>query len=107
MLNLSWRLIEPLSHHFNSVVHINKIPIAHPASDEAIWQYADANDFCIVTNDEDLLKLLLKKGFPPKLILLRMGNQSTTFVREILLKRAADLRELEKSEEYGLLEIYG
>jgi predicted nuclease of predicted toxin-antitoxin system len=60
-----------------------------------------------VTNDEDFLKLLLKVGFPPKVVLLRMGNQSTDFVRDTLLRHTADIDYLEKSEDYGLLEIYG
>lgn len=105
--NLSWRLCELLSHHFPLVEHVNKIAIPHPASDEAIWNYAKENDYCIVTNDEDFLKILLKSGFPPKLILLRMGNQSTTFIADVLIKHTTDISSLEKSDEYGFLEIYG
>jgi predicted nuclease of predicted toxin-antitoxin system len=61
----------------------------------------------IVTNDEDFLNLLLKVGFPPKVVLQRMGNQSMDFVRDTLLRHTADIDYLEKSEDYGLLEIYG
>lgn len=105
--NLSWRLCNLLSQNFPSVLHVNKIPLPQPASDDSIWSYAKENGYCIVTNDEDYLRLLLKNGFPPKLILLRMGNQSTRFVRDTLLKHTADIVLLEKAEDYGLLEIHG
>jgi predicted nuclease of predicted toxin-antitoxin system len=86
---------------------VTKITLPQPASDDVIWNYAKENGYCIVTNDEDFLNLLLKNGFPPKLILLRTGNQSTTFIREVLLKHSKDIRALEKTDDYGVLEIFG
>ena len=78
------------------------IDIAKPATDEAIWDYAKANNCCIVTNDGDFQNILLKKGFPPKLILLRTGNQRTEFIGDVLEKHIKDVKALEISIDYGL-----
>src|SRR5947207_3374438 len=93
--NLSWRLRARLSQYFPGIEHVRDIGISNPATDEAIWDYAKANNCCIVTSDEDFLNILLKSGYPPKLILLRMGNQSTEFVGDVLQKHIADINALE------------
>ena len=59
----------------------------------------------IVTNDEDFYHFLLQKGFPPRIILLRMGNQSTKQITETLTKHQQNILDLYESKDYGLLEI--
>ena len=105
--NLSWRLCQKLSQYFPGIRHVKDIGIATPSTDDAIWEYAAANQCCIVTNDEDFLNILLKRGFPPKLVLLKMGNQSTKAVEEVLMKHVADISALEGAVDFGFLEIYG
>ena len=51
----------------------------------------------------DLLEL---KGFPPKVILLKTGNNSSKALSELLTNAKKSIEEMEKSD-YGLLEIYG
>ena len=46
------------------------------------------------------------KGFPPKIILLKTGNQRNSYIEEIIIKHKADIEILEQSGEIGLLEIY-
>jgi len=72
--NLSWRLIPALSTHFDECVHVNKIDLPKPAKDIEIWNYAATNNYIIVTQDSDFLNLLETRGFPPKIILIRVGN---------------------------------
>lgn len=57
-----------------------------PAKDIDIWTFAKEKNFIIVTNDEDFLNFLNLKGFPPKVILLRTGNQSNKNICEILIQ---------------------
>jgi len=64
------------------------------------------NSLIIVTNDNDFLNLVNIKGFPPKVVLLRTGNQSNNFIEQLLLKHKAEIEALHKSVEYGLLEIF-
>ena len=104
--NLSWRLIKPLQKYFTEVLHVKSINLPYPSSDISIWNYTYENGFCIVTNDEDFLHLLLQKGYPPKIILLKTGNQSNKYVLETLIKHEAEIKSLLASPEYGLLEIY-
>jgi len=76
------------------------------ASDIDIWNYASANQCIIVTNDDDFLNLINLKSFPPKVVLLRTGNQSNTYIEKLLIKHLNDIEALSNSAEYGLLEIF-
>ncbi len=46
------------------------------------------------------------KGFPPKVVLLKTGNQSNNFIEMLLMKHKSAIEALHTSSEYGLLEIY-
>lgn len=105
--NLSWRLIKLLSDsEFREVIHVHSLPLSKPAKDIDIWNWAKSNEFCIVTNDEDFLNLVLQKGFPPKIILLRTGNQNTKTLSEVLISQKQALLELVESDKIGVLEIF-
>ena len=103
--NLSWRLAKTLNDVFYYIIHVEKTDLPIPAKDIEIWEYARKHDLMIVTNDEDYYHLLSQKGFPPKIILLRMGNQSTKRITEILTKHQQDILDLYETKDYGLLEI--
>ncbi len=104
--NLSWRLVAELKQHFTDCFHVDRIGLTIPASDTEIWNFARENNLIIVTNDEDFLNLLNVNGFPPKIILLKTGNQSNQFIQNILFKYKDVIESLYNSNEYGLLEIY-
>jgi len=104
--NLSWRLTVKLKTHFANCLHVDHIGLSVPASDTNIWDYALANELIIVTNDDDFLNFLNTKGFPPKVILLRMGNQNNKYIEMILIKHKLDIQAMFESPQHGLLEIY-
>ncbi|HEX9955602.1 MAG TPA: DUF5615 family PIN-like protein [Fibrella sp.] len=104
--NLSYRLVKKLAVVFPDSLHVTRTGLSNPAEDIDIWQWARANNRIIVTNDDDYYHLANTYGFPPKVVLLRMGNQSSSAVLEILQKHAADVKQLAESTEYGLLELY-
>ena len=68
-------------------------------------EFCKTNDLIIVTNDSDFYYLLNQKGFPPKIILLKTGNQSNSYIESLLKKHSNDVFDLSKSSEYGFLEI--
>lgn len=103
--NLSWRLSKLLSPSFKNVVHVDQTGLPPPAKDTEIWEWAKNNDAVIVTNDEDFFYFSIQKGFPPKIVLLRTGNQSTRNVADLLIKHQAQIQALYESVDYGLLEI--
>ncbi|SEL95942.1 DUF5615 family PIN-like protein [Parapedobacter koreensis] len=103
--NLSWRLSNKLKVYFEDCLHVDYIGLTVPAKDIDIWNYALANDLIIVTNDDDFLNLANVRGFPPKVVLLRTGNQSNVFLEQLLIKHKEDIEGLFGSTEYGFLEI--
>lgn len=76
-----------------------------PAKDSEIWEYAKKNNLLIVTNDEDFFNLSSFRGFPPKVILLKTGNQSRRYMEKLLIALKPRIEEFIESAEYGVLEI--
>jgi predicted nuclease of predicted toxin-antitoxin system len=103
--NISWRLVSQLKSVFTDVRHVEKIELNQPAKDSEIWEYAKINDAIIITSDSDFYKLSVLHGFPPKVVILKTGNQSNNYLLEVLIKHASDIHNLYSSSEYGLLEI--
>ncbi|MBC7536612.1 MAG: DUF5615 family PIN-like protein [Ferruginibacter sp.] len=104
--NISWRLTAKLKSDFTDCLHVDHIGLTIPAKDIKIWDYALLNNLIIVTNDDDFLNLATDKGFPPKVVLLRTGNQSNNYMLELLIKHKDDIKALFLSNEYGFLEIF-
>jgi predicted nuclease of predicted toxin-antitoxin system len=104
--NISWRLANKLKTHFEDCFHVDFIDLPFPATDTAIWNYARNANLIIVTNDEDFLNFSNIKGFPPKIVLLRTGNQSNSYIEELLIKHKQDIEDLYLSNEYGILELF-
>ncbi|MBK9017871.1 MAG: DUF5615 family PIN-like protein [Saprospiraceae bacterium] len=104
--NLSRRLVKRLSTDFLLVEHVTRTGLTIPASDQEIWNWARTNEYHIVTNDEDFSNLLILRGFPPKVILIRRGNQNTEQVAALLVASQNEIESLDTSEHHGLLEIY-
>ena len=104
--NLSYRLTKKLAAKFPDCLHVTRTGLPIPAEDIAIWQWAKTNGWIIVTNDNNYYNLANTYGFPPKVVLLRMGNQSSSGVVETLLKHDNDIQNLDKSDEFGLLELF-
>lgn len=104
--NLSWRLAKKLRQNFPDCIHVSETNLPQPASDTAIWEYAKTQGFVIVTNDDDFLRLSTYKGFPPKVVLLRTGNQSTDFLHELLASKKVSIERLVEREDIGIVELY-
>jgi predicted nuclease of predicted toxin-antitoxin system len=104
--NVSWRLAASLKSHFEECLHVDYIGLNIPAKDIEIWNYALNNNLIIITNDEDFLNLVNLKGFPPKIILLKTGNQSNSYIEALLIKHKADIQSLHQSDDYGILELF-
>lgn len=104
--NVSWRLSVKLKIHFDDCSHVDHIGLKTPASDKDIWNYALRNNLIIVTNDDDFNNLLNLKGYPPKIILLRTGNQSNSYIGSLLIKHKENIRAFSGDAQTGLLEIF-
>ena len=102
--NISWKLVATLKPIFSECDHVDLIGLDVPAEDIAIWNYALKNGYTIITKDSDFVDLLELKGFPPKIVLLKTGNNSSKALMELLIKTKSEIEDLEESN-YGLLEI--
>ena len=103
--NLSWRMIPVLKQHFDDCFHVDSIGLTVPAKDSEIWDYSLKNNLIIVTNDEDFIDFINVKGFPPKVVLLKTGNQSRLYITNLLIQRKNEILSLSTSSDIGLLEI--
>ncbi len=61
------------------------------AADEVIWKYARENDFTIISKDSDFHELSFLRGFPPKVIWLRVGNCSTQQIETLVRKSHSEI----------------
>jgi len=103
--NLSWRSVAVLKNYYDDCIHVDNSGLTYPAKDMEIWDYAQKRKLLIVTNDEDFLRLSAFKGFPPKVLLLRTGNQSRKFIEQILINLKKQIELFLESSEYGVLEL--
>jgi predicted nuclease of predicted toxin-antitoxin system len=102
--NISWKLSAALKPVFGECDHVDFIGLDVPARDIDIWNYALKNGYTIISKDSDFVDLLELKGFPPKIVLLKTGNNSSKALMDLLIKIKTEIESLEKSN-YGLLEI--
>ena len=81
--NLSPRLVDGLSDVYPDASHVSIVGL-DAAYDDAVWTYARANNYIIVTKDADFGDLGVLRGFPPKVIWLRLGNCTTHQIEKSL-----------------------
>jgi predicted nuclease of predicted toxin-antitoxin system len=105
--NLSYRLSKRLGQLFETVIHVERTGLPIPASDIDIWNWARENEFLLLlTRDDDFAQIQQTRGFPPKIIILRIRNRSTPYVAALLEKHFQAIIDLSSDEEQGLLEIF-
>ena len=82
--NLPLALAEALRPTLPGTVHLKELHMTR-ATDSAVWAYAIEKRLAIVTKDSDFYDRLTLNGFPPKLIWVRTGNVSTSYLLKLLL----------------------
>lgn len=102
--NLSPRLVARLSDLYPNSNHVYLIGLDQ-ASDEVVWQYARENEFIIVTKDLDYNELVILRGFPPKVVWIRLGNCTTCQIEALLRLHNEDIKELSEDPNLGLLTL--
>jgi predicted nuclease of predicted toxin-antitoxin system len=91
-------LVAVLADLYPGSVHVTDVGLA-ASRDMAIWTYAGANGFVLVTKDGDFQRLSVLYGTPPKVIWIGLGNCSTADVERILRSRHREIVQfLEHSE---------
>ena len=87
--NISFRITSKIQDLFPGSKQVRDLGLEN-SKDSFLWNYAQENNYCIVTFDGDFYDLGLIKGSSPKVIWLRLGNTSTQNI-EIVLRKNYDL----------------
>jgi predicted nuclease of predicted toxin-antitoxin system len=81
--NLAPRLASALAGVYPGSAHLRHFGL-EGAPDTVVWEHAAADGFVLVTKDEDFHRLSVFRGFPPKVVWIRLGNCSTADVIHLL-----------------------
>lgn len=100
--NLSPRLVNRLADLYPDSNHLFNLKL-DTVEDSFVWQYARDYDFTIVTKDSDFNELSLLRGFPPKVIWIRIGNCTTNDVESLIRLHNKEIEEFYRESNLGIL----
>lgn len=87
------------------VIHISDEKLIDK-SDIDIWSFAKQHQYlAIITKDDDFNSIAALKGFPPKIIHLKVGNVSNQETANILLTQLEKITAFINNDEDAILEI--
>ena len=102
--NISWRLKKLLPDW--EILPSNEIKSEVRLTDLMIWKFAKANQYTILTFDEDFSELQNLFSYPPKIIWLRTGNVNTAEIASLLINLKDNILEFLNNDELGIYELY-
>ena len=102
--NLSNKLVALLADVFPDFIHVRDAGLTE-ASDSALWEYARANDFVIVSKDEDFHQFSFLHGPPPKVVWVRLGNCTTADIERTLRDCREELAEFSTDDKGAFLVV--
>ena len=97
--NISFRITKKLKSYFPDCKHVSDCGLTD-CNDLDIWEFSQKNDFAIVTFDSDFYEISLIKGYPPKIIWIRLSNLTTTQIAELIIKNKESILEFLSKEEF-------
>jgi predicted nuclease of predicted toxin-antitoxin system len=103
--NLAPSLVGHLQDLFPASEHVFQCNLGD-ASDIAIWQYGRDHDFILVSKDADFVEMSTLRGFPPKVVWLRLGNCVTRDIHEAIRSNSITIAELSRDRERGVLALF-
>ena len=103
--NLSPRLVISLADLYPRASHTSLTGLER-ATYSAVWLYAQAHGYAIVTKDVDFSDVSVLRGFPPKVIWIRLGNCTTKDIENALRRGHAAIVEFMSDATVGVLELH-
>ena len=98
------RLVDALDPYFPGSKHVSQLGLSRH-SDHQIWTFAHEHQYHIMTKDRDFLEIMVNSGFPPKIIWLRMSNQSSDELLHVILSVRNKIKEFIADPKRGLIHI--
>lgn len=103
--NLSPRLVKRLADLHPHSSHVFSLGLDQ-APDELLWERARQDGYAIVTKDSDFSDMSVLRGFPPKVIWIRIGNCTTQQIEDLLRKKDDAVVAFENDRTVGLLSLF-
>ena len=100
--NLSRHLVELVADVFAGSEHVGSLNLGK-STDTEIRQFAVDNSFVIVSKDSDFYHHSFVKIGPPKVIWLKVGNQSTSLIEQLIRRYALEIRDFGVDSEKSVL----
>lgn len=100
--NLSRRIPGLIGDLFPGSDHVASLGLDR-ATDELVWNHAAKEGFAIVSKDSDFHQMSLVRGFPPKVVFLKVGNCTTDLIVSVIRKHEGDFREFHADRSASLL----
>lgn len=102
--NLSLRLVDRLADRYPASSHVFLVGLERDF-DHVVWAYAQTNGYTIVTKDADFSDMSVLRGFPPRIIWLRLGNCATAAVEHTLRINTDVITAFADDPTLGVLEL--
>ena len=102
--NLSPKLVTKVADLYPEYSHVALLGL-DTASDNQVWTVARDEGYCLVSKDSDFNELLVTKGFPPKVIWIRLGNCTTAEIAELLRSQYEAITDFGNDPAVGLLTL--
>lgn len=103
--NLSRRVVPFIQKDYLDSTQISLLNMEH-SIDKGIWDYAKVQGYVIVTKDADFFDMSLLYGQPPKIIWLKIGNQTKAGTIQALLGKKIEIEQVLIYEDKACVEIY-
>ena len=98
--NISFRIVNKIIDIFPESKHVSHVGLSN-SEDIDIWQFAQKENYVIVTFDSDYYDISLINGCPPKVIWLRTGNLTTDEIKTIIVANAKIINDFSDNIEYS------
>lgn len=103
--NLSHKLVDRLSDVFPGSTQTRLLGFSR-ARDTELWFYARTHGFVFVSKDADVAEIAIRRGAPPKVVWLRMGNCGVEAVENALRRNRDAIDDFAADPQRVVLEIF-
>lgn len=103
--NISYRVVKQLKGLLPECVGVKEVGLLN-ADDFEIWEYAKQQNYTVVTFDKDIPMIGSVRGFPPKIIWLRIGNANNLKLISLITERREEFQVFIEQPNKGCLMVY-
>lgn len=104
--NLSYKIPNRIKLLFPDSKSVSLIDeLGETTRDSKIWEYAKNHSLTIVTKDYDFIDISTSKGWPPKILLLQIGNMNLSNTVSFIQMNESKIKHFLNDNQNGLLTL--